>query len=340
MKRLLLVLLLVLPLSASAQTASDPARQIIILTNQLNALRAKAFPAPENFSFERDLFVGIENNGDVRRLQEVLALLGLFSDALVRGNFGPLTRAAVVSYQTERGIPRTGYVGPRTRGALNAEAALTYRIRPRPAYDLSAIAKSIQDGINVERRGRGFEGLVWEVSVAEVAWRHSENQAMDNVELTNSGLLCAYPLIRHENFSGAFKAGDRLRAAEVDYRLAGENIISFSVAENILYRSADQQTIVCPSASEFAPGMGTVEARRKLFNTVFAERLTAAQVSPVAVWINKEWMSPERIAAKSVSGWMDSPGHRDNILTPEFTRGGVGIAVVNEFLVITHLLVQ
>jgi len=89
---------------------------------------------------------------------------------------------------------------------------------------------------------------------------------------------------------------------------------------------------------EFTPAVGTPEDRRTLFDAIFAERLAAARASAVAAWINKDWMTSERVALKAVSGWMNSPDHRQNILTPEFTHGGVGIAIVNEFLVITHNL--
>lgn len=338
MKHLLFALLLALPIFVSAQVAPDPARQIVVLTNQLNALRAQLFPAEDDFAFSRDLSTGLRNDGDVRRLQQLLASLGLFSDALVAGNFGPVTKAAVQSYQTARGISRTGYVGPLTRAALNREPSLSYRIRPRPEYDLAALARSIQDGLNAERRARGLGELAWDDRIAEVARLHSEDQARDNGELTDPNFLCVYPVIRHENFGGTFKAGDRLRAANIQYRLAGENIISFSIAKDILYRSSDGRDAICSAVREFTPAAGTAEDRRTLFDAIVAERLAAARGSAVAVWINKDWMTPEQVALKAVSGWMNSPSHRENILTPEFTHGGVGIAVVNEFLVITHNL--
>ena len=39
--------------------------------------------------------------------------------------------------------------------------------------------------------------------------------------------------------------------------------------------------------------------------------------------------SLQELAASTVQGWMESPGHRDNILTP-FTREGIGIFVSDE----------
>ena len=40
-----------------------------------------------------------------------------------------------------------------------------------------------------------------------------------------------------------------------------------------------------------------------------------------------DWSSPEEIAQTTVSGWMNSSGHRENILTPSFDREGIGVAI-------------
>jgi uncharacterized protein YkwD len=40
-----------------------------------------------------------------------------------------------------------------------------------------------------------------------------------------------------------------------------------------------------------------------------------------------DWNSPEEIAQTTVSGWMNSTGHRENILTPSFDREGIGVAI-------------
>ncbi len=37
--------------------------------------------------------------------------------------------------------------------------------------------------------------------------------------------------------------------------------------------------------------------------------------------------SPESIAELAVSGWMDSPGHRKNILTSNFSNEGIGVSI-------------
>ncbi len=38
------------------------------------------------------------------------------------------------------------------------------------------------------------------------------------------------------------------------------------------------------------------------------------------------YLNKTQIAERSVEGWMDSPGHRENIMNPEFEQTGIGIA--------------
>jgi uncharacterized protein YkwD len=38
-----------------------------------------------------------------------------------------------------------------------------------------------------------------------------------------------------------------------------------------------------------------------------------------------EWNSQDRIAETTVEGWMNSPGHRQNILMPHWRREGIGV---------------
>ena len=43
-----------------------------------------------------------------------------------------------------------------------------------------------------------------------------------------------------------------------------------------------------------------------------------------------DWNSPEKIAQITVAGWMNSSGHRGNILTRTFDREGIGIAIASD----------
>ena len=38
------------------------------------------------------------------------------------------------------------------------------------------------------------------------------------------------------------------------------------------------------------------------------------------------WYTPEELAGEVVRAWLDSPGHRDNLLAPRYTHEGIGVA--------------
>ena len=64
-----------------------------------------------------DLVLTLGDRGpDVRELQEKLKSLG--AQVMVDGDFGPATRAAVIAFQSTRGVTPDGVVGPRTRALL------------------------------------------------------------------------------------------------------------------------------------------------------------------------------------------------------------------------------
>jgi len=48
-------------------------------------------------------------------------------------------------------------------------------------------------------------------------------------------------------------------------------------------------------------------------------------------------MTPEQTAAMMVDGWMNSPGHRKNILNESFTESGVGLAVDGKSIYVTSM---
>lgn len=60
-------------------------------------------------------------SSEVRELQQALADAG-FDPGPVDGDFGPMTRAAVMRFQEARGLEVDGVVGPQTWGALNGAA--------------------------------------------------------------------------------------------------------------------------------------------------------------------------------------------------------------------------
>lgn len=84
---------------------------------------------------------------------------------------------------------------------------------------------------------------------------------------------------------------------------------------------------------------------RKNYNSYYsfgiAENLFRNNLySSATFYSNREtvyhWNTPEAIAQVTVAGWMNSTGHRENILTPTFDREGIGIAIASEKVYITE----
>ena len=44
-------------------------------------------------------------------------------------------------------------------------------------------------------------------------------------------------------------------------------------------------------------------------------------------YLSYNWHTEESLANEIVEGWMNSPGHRKNILTPDFEKLGVGVSI-------------
>ena len=52
--------------------------------------------------------------------------------------------------------------------------------------------------------------------------------------------------------------------------------------------------------------------------------------TPGGLVVSRDYMTMEEIAAQIVEGWMDSPGHRENILDSSYEKEGIGVAVSAE----------
>lgn len=98
--------------TAKAVTIEELQAQIQQLLAQLAQLQGQQ--SSGMYCFNTDLKYGMTSN-DVKNLQIVLGVTPQ------TGYFGPITLAAVKSYQASKGIITTGYVGPLTRAALNAQ---------------------------------------------------------------------------------------------------------------------------------------------------------------------------------------------------------------------------
>ena len=218
-----------------------------------------------------------------------------------------------------------------------------YTILPRPQYVIADLEILIQQYVSAERTKNGLNPLLWNPRLADTARLHSQDQAKDNPISTADEKPCSYPYIRHEGFAFGFHLSDRLESRGIAYAIAGENIAAFSFGKNFLYTyPSDQPPITCPDlpATTPAPVDETeVQARARVDADIL--KLNAmVNAIPSVRWIQKQWLAPDEIAHEITDGWMNSPGHRKNILEPRFVEGGMGIAIVNDYVIATHNMMK
>lgn len=69
-------------------------------------------------------------------------------------------------------------------------------------------------------------------------------------------------------------------------------------------------------------------------NTIRSENLSS---TPQTRFIFGPFLTLEEVCEWAVSGWMNSPAHRNTVLEPRFTKTGVGVSLSDERLYITQI---
>ncbi|MDO8493212.1 MAG: CAP domain-containing protein [bacterium] len=328
------------------------------------------------YNSKQSIKIGMQSDS-VYFLQIFLADQGLFVRNNISGYFGPLTLKAVKTFQTKSSIESTGLVGPKTKEKIagliatskiivppasitlpqpaplvattteighalivtaTSSPAVKYVLQPRPNYDLKKLAKDIQILINDKREEFHLNPIYWDEELAGVAEEHSQDQARDNIEITDPDVACHYPMIRHEGFTlRGYFLKDRYSSRNIKYRYGGENIAMIPIVKELLYvQMSNEPVTVCKDVDKYDFESGPEVEKTAMFRTILAQSRAAVKDLIPVQWVNKEWRTDKEIVDMTVDGWMNSLGHRANILTKEFTSAGIGIAVVNDDIIVTH----
>lgn len=212
------------------------------------------------------------------------------------------------------------------------------KIKSKPEYSLMDMEKNIFALINRERALQGLSELKWNDYVASVAREHSYNLARENEPLTEFYILCHVPIIHHEGLDFGLYHNDRLDNRGIYYFSASaENIFLDSESKGKMYQV--KQPIKCEDFDSEFEYEGTEEEKIAEIRQDIQERLDYASGQEEMEWKSINWKNQSEIELEVVEGWMNSPGHRKNILGSEFDETGVGISEVNEYLLITQVFI-
>jgi uncharacterized protein YkwD len=249
---------------------------------------------------------------------------------------GPETRAKLAEVTKPTAPPVV--VTPPAAAVATTTPRTGFAVEQKPAYNLSLIARLVQDEVNRVRDEAGLDRLTWSDELAAVARRHSADQSEDNETTTHPEKPCQYPMIRHEGFTFGASVGERLRSSDVPFRFAGENIVAFPTSDQSVYRyRGEEGPVRCPRIEEFELSEFEQDEQEQALEAEISHRAELLEDVPTVTWINREWLRSQEIAEKSAELWEGSEGHRRNMLRESFNKGGVGIDEVNNYIVITHV---
>jgi uncharacterized protein YkwD len=209
--------------------------------------------------------------------------------------------------------------------------------------------KIIQELVNDEREKNGLKRLKWNDELAVVARRHSQDQADENANLINPKKLCSYPFIHHEGIEVGLYHSDRLAYYKVYYQSASaENIALIPESRESSYRAAgivpmDCQAEVNELNKTYEEDVKLLKTDAEKINRVKQEIISRANLTSKApdIQVVENFNSTfEQIEQQAVKGWMNSPGHRKNILNGEYDEAGMGVANTNGYFIITQVFIK
>ncbi len=116
----------------------------VLIASGIAIFAIASIAGAQSYTFNTNLTVG-STGADVVALQTWLIANGysipsVASGAAAKGYFGAQTQKAVKAYQTAKGIPSTGFVGPLTRGALNGAPVVAGSMTCPAGYECKPVA--------------------------------------------------------------------------------------------------------------------------------------------------------------------------------------------------------
>lgn len=207
--------------------------------------------------------------------------------------------------------------------------------------------------VNRERLKAGLKSVSWNKDLATVAQEHSQNLAEENTLFTGYDKACDFPIIHHEGIDFGHYNSDRMRSRGIYYYAkTGENIALVSAGNfTVKFLEGD------PAQNELEECY-TVRFKQ---DKTYEEKLEQAEEADAKINIIKDeielrkelynlyseleladiyWRTGLELAEESVKGWMNSSGHRENILSPDYDEAGIGAAYVNGYIIISQTFIK
>jgi uncharacterized protein YkwD len=199
----------------------------------------------------------------------------------------------------------------------------------KPELDISEIESLVHKKVNEQRSLHGLSTLDYDSQISDIARMHSYDMATNDY-------------FEHVSPSGD---GPSDRGSPYGYHICGntdviaiQNRYDELLVEYEAYPKTldpvryDQAMLLYDQLNELSQQLAYHSDNNQLFGGL-AENIfqgwTYNSVTYVGAVSIYDWIDDDTIAQQAVDGWMDSPGHRENILSGYHSEG-IGIAITPE----------
>jgi len=197
----------------------------------------------------------------------------------------------------------------------------------KPELNISKIEMLIHQQINHQRNQHGLTSLDYDNQLSTIARNHSQDMARNNY-------------FEHQSLNGA-EPWDR--GFPYGYQTCGTlDALALQDKYDELSRQYDKYPQTSTSQAQYQQAMSLYNQLNSISNQLnsmgengqlfggLAENIFQNWTYDSITYINGipiyDWNTDEQIAQQTVDGWMNSPGHRENILSG-FHSEGIGVAI-------------
>ncbi|WP_432746390.1 CAP domain-containing protein [Methylobacter sp. G7] len=87
---------------------------------------------------------------------------------------------------------------------------------------------------------------------------------------------------------------------------------------------------------QYAPNAWAIGPGENIFMNHLYDKVVTTTQNGVMVKKEYLWKTQEEIVQSTVQGWMESPPHRKNILSPNYDQQGIGVAISGSEIYVTE----
>lgn len=217
---------------------------------------------------------------------------------------------------------------------------------------LKQIEKFCHELVNQERQRYGLKPVAWNSEVARAARRHSQDLAEESAPLTRIGYSVNLPLIHHEGFRDPYHADRMARIGVYYHSVSAENVALHQLCSleyhplagdpivATIKKHGEMRKQMTPAFKAMIYSDLSYEEKISLIRKEIGKRERLFAEGVMLPNFSLAWKDQGEVCQKIVQGWMESPGHRENILTPDFDEAGMGAAYVNGFVIVTQVFIK